>query len=290
MSLLADRRLSMASLSFRRRVPVSQAVFYTALAVFALIWFAPVFILVFTSLKSAADFAHGDTFALPKKLEWGNFARAWEVGIKTYFVNSTLMTLIKVPAGILVASLAAFALTFINLPARRAIFTFFIIGLIVPVQMTLVPLTLLLRQVELIDNLFGLFWLYIGFGLPFGILVLRGYMQSIPKELIDAAQIDGCSWFTAYRRIVMPLSRPAVVSLIIFDGIATWNEFILAQIFLRQNSNRTLPLGLMNFQTEFSTAYELLAAAQCLSIVPLVVIYLFFQRYFVEGLAGSVKG
>jgi len=290
MSLLADRRLSIGTLSFRGRVPVSQAVFYTALAVLALIWFAPVFILVFTSLKSAADFAHGDTFALPQKLEWGNFARAWEVGIRTYFVNSTLMTLIKVPAGILVASLAAFALTFINLPARRAIFTFFIIGLIVPVQMTLVPLTLLLRQVELIDNLFGLFWLYIGFGLPFGILVLRGYMQSIPKELIDAAQIDGCSWFTTYRRIVMPLSRPAVVSLVIFDGIATWNEFILAQIFLRQNSNRTLPLGLMNFQTEFSTAYELLAAAQCLSIVPLVVIYLFFQRYFVEGLAGSVKG
>lgn len=290
MSLLAARRLSMEVLPYGGRLPVSQAVFYTALAAFALVWFAPVFILVFTSLKSASDFAHGDTFALPKKLEWENFARAWEVGIKTYYVNSTLMTLVKVPAGILVASLAAFALTFLQLPARRAIFTFFIIGLIVPIQMTLVPLTLLLRQVGLIDNLFGLFWLYIGFGLPFGILVLRGYMQSIPKELIDAAQIDGCSWFTAYRRIVMPLARPAIVSLIIFDGIATWNEFILAQIFLRQNSNRTLPLGLMNFQTEFSTAYELLAAAQCLSIVPLVVVYLFFQRYFVEGLAGSVKG
>ena len=88
----------------------------------------------------------------------------------------------------------------------------------------------------------------------------------------------------------MPLARPAVVSLIIFDGIATWNEFILAQIFLRQNSNRTLPLGLMNFQTEFSTAYELLAAAQCLSIVPLGVIYLVFKTAVVEGLAGSVKG
>ena len=105
MSLPAARRSSLGTLSLRGRAPVSQAVFYTALAVFALVWFAPVFILVFTSLKSAADFAHGDTFALPKKLEWGNFARAWEVGIKTYFVNSTLMTLIKVPAGILVASL-----------------------------------------------------------------------------------------------------------------------------------------------------------------------------------------
>ena len=88
----------------------------------------------------------------------------------------------------------------------------------------------------------------------------------------------------------MPLARPAIASLTIFDGIATWNEFTLVQTFLMQNSHRTLPPGLMNFQLVFSTAYELLAAAQCLSIVPLVVIYLFFQRYFVEGLAGSVKG
>lgn len=271
------------------RLPVSRVVFYTLLSGFALLWIAPVFILVFTALKTANDFAHGGTFSLPQKLEWANFARAWDVGIRTYFVNSALMTLVKVPTGILIASLAAFALTFLRLPFRRALFTFFIVGLIVPIQMTLVPLTLLLRSVGLIDNLLGLFWLYLGFGLPFAILVLRGYMRSIPRELIDAALIDGCSWFGVYRRIVLPLSTPAVVSLLIFDGISTWNEFILAQIFLRQNSNRTLPLGLVNFQTEYSTAYELLAAAQCITIVPLVVVYLFFQRYFVDGLSGSLK-
>jgi len=119
--------------------------------------------------------------------------------------------------------------------------------------------------------------------------VMRGYMRSIPRELVDAALIDGCSWFSVFWRIVLPLSKPAVVSLLIFDGISTWNEFILAQIFLRQNTNRTLPLGLVNFQTEFSTAYELLAAAQLITIVPLVIVYLFFQRYFVDGLSGSLK-
>ncbi len=271
------------------RVPVSRLVFYVLLSIFALLWIAPVFILIFTAFKSANDFSHGGTFSLPHRLEWTNFTKAWDVGIQTYFVNSALMTVIKVPVGILIASLAAFALTFLNLPWRRALFTFFVVGLIVPIQMTLVPLTLLLRGVGLIDNLVGLFWLYLGFGLPFAILVMRGYMRSIPRELIDAARIDGCSWFGVFRRIVLPLSRPAVVSLLIFDGIATWNEFILAQIFLRQNSNRTLPLGLVNFQTEFSTAYELLAAAQCITIVPLVIVYLFFQKYFVDGLSGSIK-
>lgn len=271
----------------RRAIP--QLAFYIGLSIFALIWIAPVFILVFTALKSAADFAHGGTFSLPERLEWSNFTRAWDVGIRIYFANSLMMTIVKVPIGIVIAACAAFALTFLRLPWRRFLFTFFIVGLIVPIQMTLVPLTLLLRQFNLIDNLFGLFWLYLGFGLPFAILVLRGYMLSIPRELVDAALIDGCSWFSVFWRIIWPLSRPAVVSLLIFDGIATWNEFILAQIFLRQDTNRTLPLGLVNFQTEFSTAYELLAAAQCITIVPLVLIYLFFQRYFVEGLSGSLK-
>jgi raffinose/stachyose/melibiose transport system permease protein len=272
----------------RRAVP--QAAFYAGLSLFAVAWIAPVVILVFTALKTASDFAHGGTFSAPESLEWANFGKAWNIGIGAYFVNSATMTLVKVPIGILIAALAAFALTFLRLPGQRMLFTFFLVGLIVPVQMTLVPLTLLLRSADLIDSLYGLFWLYLGFGLPFAILVLRGYMRSIPRELVDAALIDGCSWFGVFWRIVLPLSRPAVVSLLIFDGIATWNEFILAQIFLRQDSNRTLPLGLVNFQTEFSTAYELLAAAQCITIAPLVIVYLFFQRHFVHGLTGSVKG
>lgn len=289
MSAAALDRARVAERPYAGRTAVPRVAFYVGLSLFALVWIAPVFILVFTSLKTASDFAHGGTFSLPQHFEWANFTRAWDVGIRIYFVNSLVMTLVKVPTGVFIAALAAFALTFLRLPGERWIFTFFIVGLVVPIQMTLVPLTLLLRSVDLIDSLYGLFWLYLGFGLPFAILVMRGYMRSIPRELIDAALIDGCSWFSVFRRIVLPLSKPAVVSLLIFDGISTWNEFILAQIFLRQNTNRTLPLGLVNFQTEYSTAYELLAAAQLITIVPLVLVYLFFQRYFVDGLSGSIK-
>ncbi len=278
----------------RHRKPIARragdAALYGALTLGALVWIAPVFLLVVTALKTAAEFAHGDTFALPETIHWANFARAWAAGVKTYFVNSLLMTLIKVPVGVLIAALASFALVFMPMPAPKRVFGLFLVGLIVPIQMTLVPLTILLRNVGLIDSLVGLFWLYLGFGLPFAILVLRGYMRTLPKELVEAAVIDGCSWFGVFWRIVLPLSRPAIVALLIFDGISTWNEFILAQIFLRTDSNRTLPLGLMNFQTEFSTAYELLAAAQVITIAPLVFVYLVFQRHFVHGLAGSVKG
>src|SRR3954470_19489165 len=264
-------------------------VFYAVLTISAIIWIAPVYLLVSTAFKSALDFSTNGALSLPSRVEWGNFAKAWDAGIKTYFFNSLIMTVIKVPVGVFIAAMAAFALSQMNLPRSRLIFGIFLIGLIVPVQMTLVPLTVLLRNIGMIDSLFGLFWIYLGFGLPFGILVLRGFMKAIPRELVEAAFIDGCSWFGVFWRIVLPLSKPAVVSLLIFDGVATWNEFILAQIFLRANTNRTLPLGVVNFQTEFATAYELLAAAQCITIAPLIIVYLVFQRHFVDGLSGSVK-
>lgn len=271
------------------RLAVGSYGFYIAIAVAALIWSSPLIILFFTALKSANDFAQNGTFSLPQTIELSNFAKAWDVGIRTYFMNSLVLTLIKVPTGVFICSLAAFALAKMRLRGARAIFTIFVLGLVVPMQMTLVPLTTLYQHLGLIDSLPGLFFLYLGFGLPLGILILRGYFRSIPDEMIEAAFIDGCSWWDVYWRIVMPVSKPAIVSLLILDGISTWNEFILAQIFIRTQTNRTLPLGVVQFSTEFSTAYELLAAGQIITIMPLILLYLFFQRYFIHGMAGAIK-
>jgi raffinose/stachyose/melibiose transport system permease protein len=271
------------------RIAVGSYGFYIAISVAALIWSSPLFILFFTALKSANDFAQNGTFSLPQTMELSNFVKAWDIGIRTYFMNSLVLTLIKVPTGVFICSLAAFALTKMRLRGAQVIFTIFVLGLVVPMQMTLVPLTTLYRHLGLIDSLPGLFFLYLGFGLPLGILILRGYFRSIPDEMIEAAFIDGCSWWDVYWRIVMPVSKPAIVSLLILDGISTWNEFILAQIFIRTQTNRTLPLGVVQFSTEFSTAYELLAAGQIITIMPLILLYLFFQRYFVHGMAGAIK-
>lgn len=178
--------------------------FYAVLIVSAIIWISPVYLLVSTAFKSALDFSTHGALSLPSRIEWGNFAKAWDAGIKTYFFNSLIMTVIKVPVGVIIAAMAAFALSLMNLPRSRLIFGIFLIGLIVPIQMTLVPLTILLRNIGLIDSLFGLFWIYLGFGLPFGILVLRGFMKAIPRELVEAAFIDGCTWFGVFWRIVLP--------------------------------------------------------------------------------------
>jgi len=264
-------------------------IFYIALILASLLWLAPVITLILTALKDAGDFAVNGAFSLPKFIRWANFSEAWETGVQNYFWNSVIVTGFKVPIGIILESMAAFALTHMHFKWADQVFTYILIGLIVPAQMTLVPLTLLMNALNLIDTLTGLTILYIGFGVPFGVLVMRGFFRTVPLAIIEAARIDGCSWFKIFYRIAMPLALPAVVSLCILDGVATWNEFILAQIFLRSDELRTLPLGLVQFSTQFSTQYDQLAAAVLISVVPILLVFLFFQRYFVAGMGGAVK-
>jgi raffinose/stachyose/melibiose transport system permease protein len=264
-------------------------IFYVALILATLFWLAPVITLILTALKDAGDFAVNGAFSFPKSIRWENFSEAWETGVKNYFWNSVIVTGFKVPIGIVLESMAAFALTHMHFRWADRVFTYILIGLIVPMQMTLVPLTLLMNALNLIDTLTGLTILYIGFGVPFGVLVMRGFFRTVPVAIIEAARIDGCSWFKIFYRIALPLALPAVVSLCILDGVATWNEFILAQIFLRSDELRTLPLGLVQFSTQFSTQYDQLAAAVLISVVPIVLVFLFFQRYFVAGMGGAVK-
>jgi raffinose/stachyose/melibiose transport system permease protein len=264
-------------------------IFYIALILASLLWLAPVITLILTALKDAGDFAVNGAFSLPKFIRWANFSEAWETGVQNYFWNSVIVTGFKVPIGIVLESMAAFALTHMHFKWANRVFTYILIGLIVPAQMTLVPLTLLMNALNLIDTLTGLTILYIGFGVPFGVLVMRGFFRTVPLAIIEAARIDGCSWFKIFYRIALPLALPAVVSLCILDGVATWNEFILAQIFLRSDELRTLPLGLVQFSTQFSTQYDQLAAAVLISVVPILLVFLFFQRYFVAGIGGAVK-
>jgi raffinose/stachyose/melibiose transport system permease protein len=245
--------------------------------------------LVFTALKSAGDFAIHGALAIPESIAWSNFSDAWDTGVKDYFWNSVIIASIKVPLGVVIEAMAAFALTHIPFRWANKIFILILLGLIVPIQMALVPLTIIMNALNLIDTRTGLTLLYLGFGVPFGVLIMRGFFRTIPTELIEAAKIDGCSYWRIFFQVALPLALPAVLSLCILDGVATWNEFILAQIFLRSDELRTLPLGLVNFSTQFSTEYNQLAAAVLISLVPVIIVFLFFQRYFVSGMAGAVK-
>jgi raffinose/stachyose/melibiose transport system permease protein len=262
------------------------------LVVLSLAWMLPILAVLSTSLRSQGDLFTNGIFAWPKTLKWENFVSAWDAGdFSIYFKNSLLLIAMKVPLGILLSALAAYPLAKMSFRFNQAIFLFFLAGLAVPVQVALQPLVVMMRDLGLSNTLFALLPPYIAFGLPFQILVLRGFFRLIPSELIEAARVDGASEWTIFWRMMLPLSVPALAALAIIDVLATWNEFLLALVLISDKESRTVPLGLLQFQGEHSSDYTVLMAGVMISIVPVLIIFLFLQRYFVTGLtAGAVKG
>jgi raffinose/stachyose/melibiose transport system permease protein len=273
--------------SLKRKV--SNGLLYLILIVLAVFFILPIVFVAFTALKSNADLNAHSFHSFPRELMWGNFADAWE-RIKKYMGNSLLISVVKVPLGILVNALAAFALTRLRFKWSTGMFVFILIGMMVPMQATLVPLNMMLNAVGLNNTYPGIMFIYLGFGIPFGILVLRGFMLAIPRELDEAAVIDGCGELGKFFRIIVPIAMPAIATLFILDFLATWNEFLLAQIFITKESMQPVTAGLLTFQGQHSTDYTLLNAGVLLSIIPVMFVYVFFQKYLISGMVGAVKG
>ncbi len=264
---------------------------WAALIVIAALWIAPFVFIVFTSLKANSTVMGESAFAPPTSLEWNNYSAAWVRGnFGTTFFNSALITVIKVPLGLFISAMAAYALSRIAIRGGRAIFLAILFGTMLPFQVMLAPLFTLVNQFGLINTYIGIILPYLAFGVPYQVFILHGFFSEIPKELSEAALIDGASHFTIFRRIFLPVSLPVLAALLILDFVATWNEFAMALVILQDNSMWTLPLGLMSFQSQFSNDYGQLNSAIVMTVLPATIVYLIFQRYFVSGLtAGAIK-
>lgn len=275
-----------------RRLDLIQIVVATVLLVLAMIWLVPFLFVVMTSVRAQGELLREGPFSIPTEFRFSNFTRAWEIGeFSTYFRNSLLVTFTKVPLGIFIASLAAYPLAKLRFPLRDPLFLFFLLGLAIPVHVSLIPLFSLLRTMGILNTLWALFPPYLAFGLPLQILIMRGWFRGLPDELREAALIDGASEWQIYWRIIMPLSTPALATAFIIDALATWNEFLIALVLLNAEKVRTVPLGLLNFQGQFSSNQTQLNAGILIGIVPVLIVYFLFQRYLVSGLtAGAIKG
>ncbi len=264
---------------------------YTFLLLFSAIWFVPIFTLIATALRSKADFfSNLSLFALPPRIAWENITNAVTKGrLLMYMRNGLFVCVMKIPLGVVIEALAAFALTRLNVKHKTGIFIFFLIGMMLPMQVALVPLNIVYSRLNLTNTYFGLFYAYIGFGISFGILIFRGFFRSIPVEIDEAAHIDGCSKWRLFWNIILPISKPAIATLVITDFLATWNEYLLASVIINDNAKKTVPVGIMTFVGEHWTDYGYLCAGVLVSVIPVIIIYLIFQRYFVEGVAGAVK-
>lgn len=275
-----------------RRIDPMIVGLWIAIALVALIWVVPFIFIVFTSLKTQAAIFETPAFALPPEFAWQNYAQAVQRGdLLTTGFNSALIALIKVPLGIFVSSLAAFALARLKVPYAKGLLALLTLGTLVPIQVAIAPLFRIILGLGLLNTHVGVILPYIAFGVPFQVFILYGFFRAIPRELDEAARLDGASNFQLYWRIIMPLAKPALAALFILDFVATWNEFAIALVILQSKASWTIPLALQGFNTQFTSMYGPLNAAIILAILPVLLVYLAFQKYFVEGtFAGAVKG
>jgi raffinose/stachyose/melibiose transport system permease protein len=274
------------------RVDPFLVVLWVTLIVLALAWVAPAVFIVATSLKSTPDVMNTGAFTPPTEVFLQNYPSAWQRGrFNVTFLNSVIITLVKVPLGLALSAMAAYALSRVELRGKKALLALLIFGTMIPFQVMLAPLFTLVNSMGLLNTYIGVWLPYIAFGVPYQVFILHGFFKDVPKELSEAALIDGASHFTTFRRIFLPISLPVLAALLILDFVSTWNEFAMALVLLLDGKNWTLPLSLMAFQGEFGSDYGPLNAAIVTTVMPAVIVYLIFQRYFVGGLtAGAVKG
>lgn len=261
------------------------------LIIIVIIWMIPIYTVITTAIKSKADF-YGSVslFSFPKTIAWYNFRNAFIEGrLARYMFNDLFICIIKVPIGIFVEALAAFALARLKIKYSTGIFVFFLIGMMLPMQAALVPINIIYSHLHLLNTYFGLFYAYVGFGISLGVLILRGFFRTIPREIDDAAVIDGCNKWRLFWNIILPISKPAIATLVITDFLSTWNEYVLALVIINANNKKTVPVGLMTFMGEYGTDFTMLCAGVLISIVPVFLVYIIFQRHFVEGTTGAVK-
>ncbi len=260
----------------------------TLLFIFAM---GPLVILCFNSLKTTSELGR-NPLGPPQHFIWQNFPRAWDIGnFSTTTRNSGILVAGTVFGVLFLGGMAAYSLAKLDLPGANLLTLYLLIGTSLPIQLYLVPLFFLWQKLGLVNNLFGLVVIYIAINAPFAIFLLRSYMVQLPRDFEDAARVDGASEWEVFTRIVVPLSWPGFLTVGLVVALSVWNEFLLATVFLTDQSLFTVVTSYANFATRFSRDWTLTSAAALIMIVPVIVIFLSLQRRFIEGLTqGGMKG
>lgn len=261
------------------------------IAIFSsLVMLIPFIWLISSSLKPENTIFDFPIQWIPRDPVWTNYKNAFlEMNFFLYLFNTMKLTFFITLLQLVTCSMAAYAFSKIDFPERNAIFLAYLSTLMVPFQVIMIPQFIIFKQLHLIDTHLAIILLQ-SFS-PFGVFLLRQFFMNIPNELSEAARIDGLSEFNIYRKIIMPLAKPGLASLGIFTSISVWNDFLPPLIYLNSDSKKTIQLGLRGMISEFTSQYGIIMAVSVLSLIPIVIIFLFAQKYFVEGIAMSgLKG
>jgi raffinose/stachyose/melibiose transport system permease protein len=262
----------------------------SAMALLAFVFFFPMIWMVLSSFKSDAAIFRSP-FALPDSFDLSVWAEAFEVGhLGQYAMNSAIVTGVSVFAILFIGAAAAYAFSRYRFRGRGLAMGLFALGLLLPLQSYFIAQSSIFTELAITDTRWALIIPYTAMGLPLAVYLLKVYLDGLPEELFEAARIDGAGDVRVFRSVAAPLLRPGLATVAIFSALAAWNEFLLALLYIQDDELKTIPTGLLAFSSRYQTDYQLLFAALSIVTIPMIVIYIVFNRHIVDGItAGSVK-
>jgi raffinose/stachyose/melibiose transport system permease protein len=279
-------------MSIRMRSGLTTGLKYAVLIILCLFVFSPVVTAVLGSIRTNGEFMT-DPFGLPQNgIQWDNyFSILFDGAFWNSMKNSIFITVSVTSMNVVLASMLAFVLTRVSFRGRGLIFNVLSLGLLFPIVIAILPIFIQIRQLGMINSLFGVIFPLVAFGLPGSVVILRGFFIHVPNELEDASYIDGCTTWGFFIFILLPLARPALTAVAVLQVIASWNEYFLPYLILNDQKLWPLPLGIQQYQGEHGTDWARVMAYVTLLIIPAILFYLFAEKYIVTGLTGGeLKG
>ncbi|MBB6638029.1 carbohydrate ABC transporter permease [Cohnella thailandensis] len=276
----------------KKRLPVAKTIVYIIFGILLVTQLYPLLWLLIYSLKTNEEILSGSFFALPKVAQWVNYKNALGGGkYWDYLTNSLLVTTVTMACVIVLASLAAFAITRFRWKYGQYVMLLFLLGMMIPLQATLLPIMVIFSNMDILNTRLSLILPYIAFQTPIAVFIMSGFMKTIPTEIEESAIIDGAGVLRIFRSIVLPVSIPPIMTVCILTFINIWNEYVLAATFISKESLKTLPFGVNSFVSQYSVNYGAIGAFLVLGALPVIIIYFLLAEKITKGMvAGAVKG
>ena len=285
----SEKVLKTQRVSFRK---IGKFILLIFLSIWAFIQIYPLFWLLLFSFKNNNEIFGGNIMGLPHKWMVSNYTTALTSGnVFRYFLNSVIVTGLTIVISSILIATASYAIARMKWKLSKPVLFIFLMGMMIPIQATVLPLFLILQKVNLLNTYFALIIPYVAFALPMGIFILTSFMLSIPPELEEAACIDGCNIYQVFLRIIVPIVRPALATIAIFTYLSSWNELMFANTFINDDVKKTLTVGIMSLSGQYSTNWGPIGAGLVLATVPTIIIYALLSEQVQQSLvAGAVKG
>lgn len=256
----------------------------------AAVFLFPIYVFLTVSMKTPADLAESP-LGLPTDPQFGNFSEAWDRGgLDEAMVNSVVITGLTVLLLVLCGSLAAYALSRRATRLSFGVYLMFLLGLMIPLQLAMVPLYELMRDANLLQTYTSVIIFEVGHQLPLVVFLYTGFLRALPREYEEAARVDGAGTLATFARVVFPLLRPVTGTVIILTAINTWNDFLTPLLYVSGSEQQTLPVAIFAFRGEFANQWQIIFAGMGIAILPVLVIYFLLQKYIIKGFASGVKG